>query len=150
MHAVPSLLHACKRRMRGAGSLLRCCACRHGGVLSEEEQERAVRVAMALLRHLHVWAPSWQPAAPPDDAAEAAAAALQQPDAPSSAQAVLLLLSRLTKRHALALKVGACPLGWPSCGSTHLACALCLGAAQRAAWICYSSLRPEHPHPAVT
>ncbi len=73
-----------------------------------------MRVAMALLRHLHVWAPAWRPPALPDDADAAAAAQLQQPDAPSSAQAVLLLLSRLTKRHAIALKVGSSLGGQPT------------------------------------
>lgn len=78
---------------------------RHGGVLSEEEQDRAVRLGMALLRHLHAWAPAWKP--PAEGAEPSQADPLQEPDPPSSAQAVLLLLSRLTKRHPMALKVGS-------------------------------------------
>lgn len=56
---------------------------------------------MALLRHLHAWGAVYEePTQPLTEAA-----ALQQPNPPSSAQGVLLLLSCLTKRHSIALKV---------------------------------------------
>jgi hypothetical protein len=63
---------------------------------------------MALLRHIHAWGPSFAPLPSPSSLSseEEQRAALQKPDAASSAQAVLLLLSRLTKRHSIALKVG--------------------------------------------
>jgi hypothetical protein len=56
-------------------------------------------VALALLRHLHAWGATW---AAPEAGGDAAAA-----DPASAAQAVLQLLTRLTKRHSIALKARA-------------------------------------------
>lgn len=58
-------------------------------------------MAMALLRHLHAWGAAY---APPERAP-----AVAQPDPASTAQAVLQLLTRLTVRHSIALKVRAGP-----------------------------------------
>lgn len=63
-----------------------------------------MKIAMALLRHLHAWGTTYQEPAMPSTEQSA----LQQPDPPSSAQSVLLLLSCLTKRHSVALKVRTC------------------------------------------
>ena len=68
---------------------------RPGGLLAEQEQQRAVQVCMRLLQHLHTWAADWKP---PEAAVQTA------PRPASHAQAVLQLLARLTKRHGLALK----------------------------------------------
>ncbi|KAK9821448.1 hypothetical protein WJX81_000342 [Elliptochloris bilobata] len=70
---------------------------RPGDGLSDEMQERVVEVALALLRHLHAWDAAW--VAPSGPAAPA------HPEPASTAQAVLQLLTRLTKRHSIALKV---------------------------------------------
>lgn len=75
--------------------------CRHEGILSEEDEDRAMKVAMALLRHLHAWGANYQEPALPLTEKDV----LQQPEPSSSAQGVLLLLSCLTKRHSIALKV---------------------------------------------
>ena len=72
--------------------------------MADQEFERAVRVAMTLLRHLHAWGPAHEP--PPDGAD--AGRRLQLPDPCSTTQAVLALLSSLTKRHSIALKVTPC------------------------------------------
>ena len=63
-------------------------------------QERAAGVALALLRHLHAWGAA--EARPPAEAAPGADAAAHAPA--STAHAVLQLLTRLTKRHSIALK----------------------------------------------
>ncbi|KAL4856977.1 E3 ubiquitin-protein ligase UPL1 [Chlorella vulgaris] len=98
-----------------------------GGSLNEQEQQRTVEVCLRLLRHLHSWGASWTPqelaAVPPaatagpstatgsEAAAAAAAAAAAQeasvlsPDPRSTLHAVVQLLARLTKDHALAEKV---------------------------------------------
>ncbi|KAI3425184.1 hypothetical protein D9Q98_008953 [Chlorella vulgaris] len=98
-----------------------------GGSLNEQEQQRTVEVCLRLLRHLHSWGASWTPqepaAVPPaatadpstaagSEAAAAAAAAataqeasLLSPDPRSTLHAVVQLLARLTKDHALAEKV---------------------------------------------
>ncbi len=60
-----------------------------------------MKVAMALLRHLHAWGANYQEPAVPLTEKDV----LQQPEPSSSAQGVLLLLSCLTKRHSIALKV---------------------------------------------
>ncbi len=66
---------------------------------------------MALLRHLHAWGAVYhEPKETPTEAA-----ALQLPDPPSSAQGVLLLLSCLTKRHSIALKVTRPCVMSPAC-----------------------------------
>lgn len=63
---------------------------------------------MALLRHLHAWGAAWAPQEPrpaPD-------AALLAPDPRSTVHAVLQLLARLTKKHAIAEMVSpaiSCP-----------------------------------------
>ena len=69
--------------------------------MTDQEFERAVRVAMTLLRHLHAWGPAHE--VPPDSTD--AGRRLQLPDPYSTTQAVLALLSSLTKRHSIALKV---------------------------------------------
>ncbi|CAL8470976.1 g10518 [Coccomyxa elongata] len=74
---------------------------RHEGILSEQDEDRAMKVAMALLRHLHAWGANYQEPAQPLTEKDV----LQQPEPSSSAQGVLLLLSCLTKRHSIALKV---------------------------------------------
>ncbi|BDA45426.1 probable E3 ubiquitin-protein ligase HUWE1 [Coccomyxa sp. Obi] len=74
---------------------------RHEGILPEEDEDRAMKVAMALLRHLHAWGANYQEPAQPLSEKDV----LQQPEPSSSAQGVLLLLSCLTKRHSIALKV---------------------------------------------
>ena len=56
---------------------------------------------MALLRHLHAWGALYE--APPEG--RGAGERLQMPDPLSTTQAVLQLLSSLTKRHSIALKV---------------------------------------------
>ena len=71
--------------------------------MARAEQERAVTVAMALLRHLHGWGSSWVPPVP--EKALLPGQELAHSDPAASTQAVLQLLSRLTKRHAIALKV---------------------------------------------
>jgi hypothetical protein len=82
-----------------------CPARRAGGGLGAELQERAAAAALALLRHLHAWGATWSAPEAGGDAAAAAAAA----DPASAAQAVLQLLTRLTKRHSIALKARAAP-----------------------------------------
>lgn len=71
--------------------------------MTDAEFERAARAAMALLRHLHAWG------AAHEELPEGTAAGrlLQLPDPLSSSQAVLALLSSLTKRHSIALKVSS-------------------------------------------
>ena len=79
-----------------------CCS--REEMMSDQEYERAVRVAMTLLRHLHAWGPVHEPAPGSADAGHR----LQLPDPYSTTQAVLALLSSLTKRHSIALKVTIC------------------------------------------
>lgn len=79
-----------------------CCSQRV--LLQDSQYERAAKLAMALLRHLHAWGPVHEPLA----AATATGSLLQLPDPLSTAQAVLALLSSLTKRHSIALLVGHC------------------------------------------
>ena len=92
---------------------------RSGGGLSDELQERATDVALALLRHLHVWGAAH---ASPEPAPAAA-----QPDPASTAQAVLQLLTRLTMRHRIALKVR------PIAQNTHASMGGTCAAAHQAA-----------------
>ena len=72
--------------------------------MTDQEFERAVRAAMVLLRHLHAWGPVHEPTSGSVDAGRR----LQLPDPFSTTQAVLALLSSLTKRHSIALKVTPC------------------------------------------
>ena len=72
--------------------------------MTDQDYERAVRAAMALLRHLHAWGPVHEPVLGSPDAGRR----LQLPDPFSTTQAVLALLSSLTKRHSIALKVIFC------------------------------------------
>ena len=81
--------------------LLRCS---QKVLLRDAEYERAAKLAMALLRHLHAWGPVAEPPA----ASTPPGRLLQLPDPLSTAQAVLALLSSLTKRHSIALLVGLC------------------------------------------
>jgi predicted regulator of Ras-like GTPase activity (Roadblock/LC7/MglB family) len=95
-----------------------------GGSLSAQEQQRTVELCLRLLRHLGSWGAAWTPAdlppLPPEPesgsspAAVAAAAAaaqarqreeLTRPDPRSTLHAVVQLLARLSKDHALAEKV---------------------------------------------
>lgn len=69
--------------------------------MSDQDSERAAKVAMTLLRHLHAWGPVHEP--PPDSTDTGRR--LQLPDPFSTTQAVLAVLSSLTKRHSIALKV---------------------------------------------
>lgn len=122
--------------------------CRHGGALSDEDHERAAKVAMALLRHIHAWGPTYKPLSAEEYSAlgeRAQLAALKRPDAASTAQAVLLLLSRLTKRHNIALKVQV-----PSviadavlCWQSNLACFLCSISVNDEAASLFSSVMPS-------
>ena len=75
--------------------------CRREELIPAEECERAAQTAMALLRHLHAWGAVYE--APPEGTS--AGECLQMPDPLSTTQAVLQLLSSLTKRHSIALKV---------------------------------------------
>ena len=72
---------------------------RSGGSLDEQQQGQALEVVLQLLRHLHAWAPQWEP--PKEQ--HAGHAGLEGPAA--CAHAVLLLLARLTRSHNVALKV---------------------------------------------
>ena len=78
--------------------------CSREEMMTDQEFERAVRVAMTLLRHLHAWGPVHEPLPGSTDAGRR----LQLPDPYSTTQAVLALLSSLTKRHSIALKVTPC------------------------------------------
>ena len=69
--------------------------------MTDQDSERAAKVAMTLLRHLHAWGPVHEP--PPDSTDTGRR--LQLPDPFSTTQAVLAVLSSLTKRHSIALKV---------------------------------------------
>ena len=84
--------------------------------VSEEHQGQILDVTLQLLDHLHAWGAAWQ--APAKQQPGAGLAALDQGPAPC-AHAVLMLLGRLTRRHSIALKVGApvphsqrCPVVW--------------------------------------
>lgn len=66
-----------------------------GGMLKDEEQERAVAICITLLRRLMQWSTAAKP--DPKDATRSNPA--------SHARAVLQLLARLTKKHSLAQKV---------------------------------------------
>ena len=79
------------------------CNCSPGGLLSEEEQQRAARICICLLNYLHTWAPQL-PGSPPDPA--------RFSDPASHSQAVLQLLARLTKQPPVAQIVS---FSSPSC-----------------------------------
>ena len=83
---------------------LRLLCCSQRVLLQDAEYEQAAKLAMALLRHLHAWGPVAEPPAPGTPPGRL----LQLPDPLSTAQAVLALLSSLTKRHSIALLVGRC------------------------------------------
>lgn len=67
-----------------------------GGLLSAEQQQRALDVCLRLLPHLHAWAESWSPSKPPSTV-------LSTPD--NAAFAVVQLLACLTMQHDKALHV---------------------------------------------
>ena len=71
--------------------------CSSGGLLSEEEQQRATSICICLLKFLHQWGGAAKPAGQEVE--------MTQSTPGSHAQAVLQLLARLTKRHSLALQV---------------------------------------------
>ena len=75
--------------------------CRREELIPAEECERAAQTAMALLRHLHAWGAVYEATPEGTSAGER----LQMPDPLNTTQAVLQLLSSLTKRHSIALKV---------------------------------------------
>ena len=75
--------------------------CRREELITAEECEQAAQSAMALLRHLHAWGAVYEALPEGTSTAER----LQMPDPLSTTQAVLQLLSSLTKRHSIALKV---------------------------------------------
>lgn len=73
------------------------CDCRPGGLLSPNEQKAVGDIASVMLRHLHAVGRAWKPAQ--EGSAEDA-------DGPASAtQAVLQVLARMTKSHAIAMQV---------------------------------------------
>ena len=71
------------------------------GLLSQQHLERAATVCMKLLQHLHAWGSAWK--VPSGELSESEAFARPQPA--STTQAVVQVLARVTKSHAVALKV---------------------------------------------
>jgi hypothetical protein len=95
------------------------------GLLTEEEQEEALALAMSLLRHLHdaKWGHPVAVKVDPNDL---------QPNPSNTTQAVLQLLVKLTRRHSNALKVLA--QGGPK---------LLLTLPRRCLGVAFTSLEPH-------